>query len=262
MRFPTHHQNQIFGEKMTYESPNERTKDFIVNIRNYFNQDSNKTLFHKRNTIKIIEFEGREYVVKSFKIPHLLNQIVYRFFRDSKAKRSFDNSWRLKKLGVNTPQPIGYVEFPTRFLFKESFYVSDFFDYDFEIRAVFGDKDFEDRENILTKFIEFTYKLHKKKVYHIDYSPGNILVKKGAYGYTFSIIDINRMKFIAFDDDLRMKNLAKLTNDIGDNEFMVKVYADISKIDASVLLPKLEIALKEQGRYLANKKRFKRVKKG
>jgi tRNA A-37 threonylcarbamoyl transferase component Bud32 len=247
---------------MTYESPNERTKDFIVNIRNYFNQDSNKTLFHKRNTIKIIEFEGREYVVKSFKIPHLLNQIVYRFFRDSKAKRSFDNSWRLKKLGVNTPQPIGYVEFPTRFFFKESFYVSDFFDYNFEIRAVFGDKDFEDRENILTKFIEFTYKLHKKKVYHIDYSPGNILVKKGAYGYTFSIIDINRMKFIAFDDDLRMKNLAKLTNDIGDNEFMVKVYADISKIDASVLLPKLEIALKEQGRYLANKKRFKRVKKG
>jgi predicted unusual protein kinase regulating ubiquinone biosynthesis (AarF/ABC1/UbiB family) len=147
-------------------------------------------------------------------------------------------------------------------LFKESFYVSDFFDYDFEIRAVFGDKDFEDRENILTKFIEFTYKLHKKKVYHIDYSPGNILVKKGAYGYTFSIIDVNRMKFITFDDDLRMKNLAKLTNDIGDNEFMVKVYADISKIDVSVLLPKLEIALKEQGRYLANKKRFKRVKKG
>ena len=112
------------------------------------------------------------------------------------------------------------MEFPTRFLFKESFYISDFFDYDFEIRAVFNDKDFKDRENILTKFIEFTYKLHKKKVYHIDYSPGNILVKKGAYGYTFSIIDVNRMKFIEFDDDLRMKNLAKLTNDIGDNEFI------------------------------------------
>ena len=246
---------------MTYESPNERTKDFIVNIKNYFDQESNKTLFHKRNIIKIITFEGKEYVVKSFKIPHLLNQIVYRFFRDSKAKRSFLNSRVLEKIGVNTPQPIGYVEFPTRFLFKESFYISDFFDYDFEIRAVFNDKDFEDRENILTKFIEFTYKLHKKKVYHMDYSPGNILVKKGAYGYTFSIIDVNRMKFIEFDDDLRMKNLAKLTNDIGDNEFMVKVYSNISKIDIKILLPKLQIALKEQGRYLANKKRFKKIKK-
>ena len=247
---------------MTYESPNERTKDFIINIKNYFNQDSNKTLFHKRNTIKIIMFEGKEYVVKSFKIPHLLNQIVYRFFRDSKARRSFDNSRRLEKLGVNTPQPIGYVEFPTRFLFKESFYISDFFDYDFEIRAVFNDKDFKDRETILTKFIEFTYKLHNKKVYHIDYSPGNILVKKITYGYTFSIIDVNRMKFIELDDELRMKSLAKLTNDIEDNEFMVKAYANISKRDEAILLASLKDALKEQGRYLANKKRFKKIKKG
>ena len=69
------------------------------------------------------------------------------------------------------------------------------------------------------------------------------------------------MKFIEFDDDLRMKNLAKLTNDIRDNEFMVKIYSNISKIDIDILLPKLQMALKEQGRYLANKKRFKKIKK-
>ncbi len=245
---------------MSYETLNERHKDFVKNIKIYFNQKSNITVFQKRNTIKRIKFEGVEYIVKSFKIPHLLNQIVYRFFRDSKAKRSYLNSLKLKELGISTPKPIGYVEFPTPFKFKESFYISEFFDYDFEIRAVLSDKDFEDRENILKKFIEFTYNLHKKGVFHIDYSPGNILLKKRGSIYQFSIIDVNRMKFIEFNDDLRMQNLAKLTNDREDNEFMARYYAQIAKFDESMLLEKLNVALLKQQNYLANKKRLKKLK--
>ena len=245
---------------MTYEVANERQKDFILNIKLYFNQKANHTIYDKRNVIKVVEFEGKKYVVKSFKRPHLLNQIVYRFFRDSKAKRSFINSMKLKQLGVSTPEPIGYIEFPTRFRFKESFYISEFFDFDFEIRAVFKDKSFKDRENILKRFIEYTYKLHQKKVHHIDYSPGNILVKRVGDSYEFSIIDVNRMEFVEFDDNLRMQNLAKLTNDREDNEFMARYYAKIANLNETSLLNKLNIALKRQERYLANKKRLKRLK--
>jgi len=200
-------------------------------------------------------------VVKSFKIPHLLNQIVYRFFRDSKARRSFDNSYKLRKIGINTPEPMGYIEFPTRFRFKESFYISEFFDFDFEIRAVLSDKNFEDRENILKKFIEYTYQLHQKKVHHIDYSPGNILVKKIGSFYQFSIIDVNRMEFVPFDDDLRMQNLAKLSNDKEDNEFMARYYAKIAKLDETLLLDKLNHSLLKQQRYLDNKKRLKKLRR-
>jgi len=246
---------------MTYEAPNERLKDFVLNIKNYFQQEKNHTIYDKRNVIKLVEFEGKKYVVKSFKIPHLLNQIVYRFFRDSKARRSFDNSYKLRKLGINTPEPMGYIEFPTRFRFKESFYISEFFDFDFEIRAVLNDKNFEDRENILKKFIEYTYQLHQKKVHHIDYSPGNILVKKIGSFYRFSIIDVNRMEFVPFDDDLRMQNLAKLSNDKEDNEFMAKYYAKIAKLDETLLLDKLNRSLLKQKQYLANKKRLKKIKR-
>ena len=245
---------------MSYEVLNEREKDFVRNIKIYFNQETNKTLYNKRNIVKVVEFERKKYVVKSFKIPHLLNQVVYRFFRDSKAKRSFINSIKLKQLGVNTPKPIGYVEFSTYFRFKESFYISEFFNFDFEIRAVFKDKSFKDRENILKRFIEYTYKLHQKKVHHIDYSPGNILVKRVDDSYEFSIIDVNRMEFVEFDDDLRMQNLAKLTKDIEDNEFMARYYAQIAKLEETTLLSKLNSALKKQESYLANKKRLKRLK--
>ena len=245
---------------MSYEVLNEREKDFVRNIKIYFNQETNKTLYNKRNIVKVVEFERKKYVVKSFKIPHLLNQVVYRFFRDSKAKRSFINSIKLKQLGVNTPKPIGYIEFSTYFRFKESFYISEFFNFDFEIRAVFKDKSFKDRENILKRFIEYTYKLHQKKVHHIDYSPGNILVKRVGDSYEFSIIDVNRMEFVEFDDDLRMQNLSKLTKDREDNEFMARYYAQIAKLEETTLLSKLNSALKKQESYLANKKRLKRLK--
>ena len=245
---------------MTYETNGERTKDFVKNIKTYFDQEDNIVIYDKRNIIKIVEFEKTKYVVKSFKIPHLLNQFVYRFFRQSKAKRSFLNTMRLKMMDINTPEPLGYIEFPTQFLFKESFYISELFDFDFEIRAVFSDENFEDRDNILKKFIAFTHKLHQKKVYHIDYSPGNILVKKVNGIYTFSIIDVNRMKFIEFDDDLRMQSLAKLTNNQADNEFMVKEYARVSKINESLLLEKLNMSLSKQRQYLDNKKRLKRFR--
>jgi len=247
-------------KKAKYKAPNERTKDFVKNIRDYFEQKNNKILYDKRNIIKIIEYENQKYVVKSFKIPHLLNQIVYRFWRDSKAKRSFENSVHLRRIGINTPEPIGYIEFPTRFKFLESFYISKLFDFDFEIRAVFRDLEFADRENILKRFIEFSYNLHKKGVYHIDYSPGNILVKKIDKKYTFSIIDVNRMKFVKLDNRLKMKSLSKLTKNSKDNEFMAKYYAKISKIDERILLKNLKIAVKEEQKYLDNKKRLKRFK--
>jgi len=245
---------------MNFEIPNERQKDFVLNIKTYFNQEKNIVIYDKRNIIKIVEFESKKYVVKYFKIPHLLNQIVYRFFRDSKAKRSFYNSMRLRQMDVHTPEPIGYIEFPTRFKFKESFYISEFFDFDFEIRAVFKDENFEDRENILKKFIEYSYELHQKGIYHIDYSPGNILIKKEANNYIFSIIDVNRMKFLPFNNELRMQSLSKLTSNQKDIDFMVKYYANIANEKEETLSYLLKKYLQKQQNYLNRKLKLKTLK--
>jgi len=245
---------------MYYEVADKRYKDLVINIKTYFNKEENHIICDKRNRIGIIEFDSKKYVVKSFKIPYPLNQIVYRFFRSSKAKRSFINSIKLTKLGIDTAEPIGFIEFSSALKFKESFYISKLIDFDFEIRAVLRDQTFEDRENILKQFMAFTYSLHQKRVNHADYSPGNILVKKTGSSYRFSIVDVNRMSFIMFDEDLRMKNLAKLTNHKEDNELMVRYYAEIASLDEYALLNKLNIALLKQQRYLDNKQRLKKIK--
>ena len=245
---------------MIYKFIDEKFELFIINIKEYFKNRANTILFDKRNIIKIVEYNEKKYIVKSFKIPHLLNQIIYRFFRASKAQRSYENTVKLQDLNINTPYPVGYIEFTTLLQLKESFYVSEFFDYDFEIRAVFKDEAFSDRKNILKKFIEFTYEIHNKGVYHIDYSPGNILIKKVDNEYKFSIIDVNRMKFLQFDNDLRMKSLMKLTNNPDDNKFMAEYYAKIANMDESVLFDTLQFYLDEQQKYLDNKKRLKKLR--
>jgi len=238
----------------------KKYQPFIENIQEMFYHE-NSTLFRARNTVKCLKYNTQLYAVKSFKIPHLFNQIVYRFFRDSKAKRSYKNAVKLQELNVNTPDPIGYIEFPSMYLFKESYYISEFYDFDFEIRAVFADKNFENREEILKGFVKFSYDLHNKGVYHVDYSPGNVIIKKMEDTYEFTIIDVNRMKFIEYDNEMRFKNLSRFSTSSEDLEFIAKNYAKISYIDEAFAIKSLWKYHNKHQKYLGNKKRLKAWKK-
>jgi len=228
---------------------------FSQDIKEYFSK-SDEVITAKRNIIKIIEQNGKKVVVKSFKIPNFINQFAYRFIRDSKAKRSFLNAGELVKLGINTPSPISYIEFFTPFL-KESFYICEYFDYDFEIRDVLKDENFKNRDEILKAFVAFSYSLHQKGVYHIDYSPGNVLIKVKDGEYHFSIVDVNRMKFISFTQNLRFKNLSRFSATKEDTTTIAKEYAKIANIDEAVAIKQLFLYHDKHQQYLKNKKRLK-----
>jgi len=184
----------------------EQFADFLTNIRNYF-QSEDASIHKARNELKIITHAGISTVVKSFKVPHLLNRIVYTFFRDSKAKKSYEYSL---KLGDFAPTPIGYIEFFTNGLLDESYFVSKEFVYDFTIREPLLEKDFPNREAVLKAFALFTLKLHNAGIFHEDYSPGNILIKEKNGEYIFKIVDVNRMRFFKLSCEDRAKNFSKL----------------------------------------------------
>ncbi|HHD81924.1 MAG TPA: hypothetical protein ENK82_06475 [Campylobacterales bacterium] len=233
----------------------EAFASFFENIKKHFLQSD--TSIHKaRNEIKIIEHNTGKCVVKSFKIPHLLNKIIYTFFRTSKAYKSYAYSL---KIAPYAPEAIGYVEFRKFGLLHDSYYVSEYFDYDFTIREPLLEVDFEDRETIFKAFAKFTYELHEKEILHLDYSPGNILIKKEENGYTFKIVDINRMKFKSLSLDERLKNFAKLWIKDEDLKVVVQVYANLCHEDESLCINKaLNFSRKHKNRINA-KKRLKGV---
>lgn len=200
---------------------NAYTKEVIGFIKNF--KDEGK-LFGDgdRNVIKLFEINNAVVNVKSFKIPNLINQIAYRFFRKSKAQRSFEYAQHLEKLNIGTPKPIAYFEESTLLLFKSSYYVSEHLDCDLTYRELTRDLNFPHHEEILRAFTRFTYQLHEHNVLFLDHSPGNTLIKLNDGDYQFYLVDLNRMNFKSLSLEERIKNFARLTI----HKEMVEVMSD------------------------------------
>ena len=205
-------------------------KEHLLNIQSIF-QASDESIHKARNELKIVEIDGTKYVIKSFKVPHFINRIAYTFFRDSKAKKSYLNAIKLQELGINTPEPVGVIEFFKNTLLTQSYFVSLYEAYDFTIREVFHHK-VDDVQTILKEFAAFTYELHKKGVWHVDYSLGNILITKQADGsYKFSLVDINRMHFKHITPQEGLLNFNKFWAQEEDLEFLVKEYTKLASLE-------------------------------
>lgn len=188
-----------------------------------------------RNTIKLFPLGQKQMNIKSFRVPNFVNKIAYRFFRKSKAQRSFEYAQTLIKRGIGTPYPIAYAEERLGLLFGKSFYISEHQESDLTYRTLVQEPDFPDSEKILRAFTRFTYSLHENHIEFLDHSPGNTLIKNKEDGYDFFLVDLNRMNFGKLDFDARMKNFARLTNKKEMVEIMANEYSRIySKTEAEV----------------------------
>ncbi|MCW8896105.1 lipopolysaccharide kinase InaA family protein [Sulfurimonas sp.] len=228
--------------------------NLLKDIKSYFSK-SNNSIHKARNEIKIINFDNKELVVKSFKIPNIINKIIYTFFKDSKAKKSYINSIKIVDF---VPKPIGFIEFRKFGLINDSYFVSENFNYDFTIREPLLDGNFKDKENIFKAFAKFTLKLHENGIFHLDYSPGNILIKKEANNYIFKIVDINRMQFKTLNLDDRLKNFSKLWAKDDDLTTIIKKYSKLTNNDERLCI---EIALKYSQAH-KDRKNAKKRKRG
>lgn len=187
----------------------------------------------ERNVIKIVDLKSKKYTIKSFKIPNIINQVAYRFFRKSKAERSYMYANKLLDLGIKTPFPIAYEIRTTPLLFKKSFYVSELIDCDLTYRELTTDFNIPDHESILRAFTRFTHELHKNGVNFLDHSPGNTLIKRTTEGYEFYLVDLNRMEFGKMDFETKIKNFSRLTIHESMIQIMSNEYAKCTEEEES-----------------------------
>lgn len=193
-----------------------------------FSQSGDQLGKGERNVIKLFDLDEKKINVKSFKIPNLVNKIMYRFFRKGKAQRSFEFANKISEMGIGTPQPIAYYEFPQALFFKRSYYISEHLDYDLTFRKLTHDLNYPDHEVILRAFTRFTYKLHELNINFLDHSPGNTLIKKSNDTYEFFLVDLNRMEFEPMPLEKRIRNFERLTIHKSMIETMSDEYAKCS----------------------------------
>ncbi len=230
-------------------------KEFLLNIKDNFKKN-NQTIHKARNELKVINFNNLDVVVKSFKVPNIINRFAYSFFKSSKAKKSYEYSL---KIGDFTPQPIGFIEFYANGLLEESYFISENFKYDFTIREPLISSYFEAKNELLRAFAKFTFELHQNNILHYDYSPGNILVKKVDDGYRFKIVDINRMKFIPLSTEDRLKNFSKLWMRDEDLSVVADEYSNLISKDSDECI-KIALSFSHKHKSKINmKKRLKGI---
>lgn len=184
----------------------------LLHIIQHFDSEGETFVVGKRNVIKLFRYEDMIVNVKSFKKPSLLFGFIYKFFRKSKAKRSYEYAKILEDKKIGTPKPIAYFENNSALVLKESYYISEHLVPDFIFRDLF-DVYVEDLENILIQFTQFCFKLHESGIEFLDHSPGNTLIKMiSPKKYEFFLVDLNRMNFHEMMDfKTRMKNLNRIT---------------------------------------------------
>jgi hypothetical protein len=202
-------------------------EDIIINFEtkgeDFGNQD--------RNSLKLFKLDDKTLNVKSFRVPNIINQIAYKFFRKSKAQRSFEYANNLIYFNIGTPQPVAYYEFKTLFLFKKSYYISEQQICDLTYRELTTDLNYPNHEAILRAFTRFTFQLHEKGIHFLDHSPGNTLIQINNGDYKFYLVDLNRMEFKALDFKTRIKNFSRLTIHKSMIEVMSDEYAKCSGED-------------------------------
>ena len=213
-----------------------------------------------RNTIKLFDLNGQSINIKSFKIPNLINKIAYRYFRKSKARRSFEYATTLLEKGIGTPQPIAYLENYNWLGLTSSFYVSEHLVTELTFRELVEIPDYPENEIILRQFTQFCFDLHEKGIEFLDHSPGNTLIKKvGDQKYAFYLVDLNRMNFhTTMDFDMRMKNLSRLTPKKEMIAIMSEEYAKFYPQSKEIVFEKMWFFTQEFQQKFAKKQRLKK----
>jgi hypothetical protein len=242
---------------------NQTYKDFessLINCIEYFDSKGEDFIVGQRNKIKIFKLNGKNINIKSFKTPNFINKVAYKYFRKSKARRSFEYATTLLEKGIGTPQPIAYFENHDGFGLKDSYYVSEHLQCDLTFRELVEIPDFPDHENILRQFTRFSFDLHEKGIEFLDHSPGNTLIKKvSEKQYEFFLVDLNRMNFHqSMTFEMRMKNLCRLTPHKEMIMIMANEYAKLSGISEEKIFDailKLTIDFQEK---FYRKKRLKK----
>lgn len=200
-----------------------------------FKYDSGTVIYKGRNELREMDWYGTKVVIKSFRVPNLINRIAYGVFRSSKAQRSFEYAEMLRREGIGSPAPVAYYTERNGLLFTRSYYVSLKSECPYSyVNLMRGD--FPGQEEILRAIARTTAALHEKGYLHKDYSRGNILFRHTDKGVEVEIIDLNRIRFRTVNMEEGCRNFERLPGTPEMFAILADEYAKARGFDANECL--------------------------
>lgn len=207
-------------------------EDFIQQIAQIF-EDEGRTIYKARNEIKVFKVNGLVLNVKRYRVPLIFNRIIYSFFRWPKARRAYEYALRLLDKGFDTPVPIAYQLIYTGGLLGYSYFISLQLPSSYNTMYEVGKHPARENADLFQAFGVYVGRLHEAGVYHADLSPGNILYYCKGKDIHFSLVDINRMRFVSVPLRKGCANFARLWGREEAFRIMAKAYAETRHFDVT-----------------------------
>ena len=167
-------------------------KQFIEQIPVFFNKTGH-ILHDGRNNVKLFEVNNEPLIVKKYKLPNIFQRVVYTFFKKSKAERAYLYAGVFRERGFNTPHEIAYIQINHFGLLKDCYFLSTFTS-DLPLLPVLKQRPI--KTQLVNELAAFLVNLHLKGIMHGDLNLTNILFRQEKECYKFSLIDINRSRFL------------------------------------------------------------------
>lgn len=202
--------------------------DFLLAIPSRMDKEGTWIYGGRRNLIKSFTTpDGTILVVKRYHKPKGINKFVYSWgLRKPKGERAYAYANILKAHGVETPEPVAYMEHREHSFLLDSYLITLQCPYPHRMYEL-GDAPKEVYEPMAKALASFSAHMHDEGILHLDFSPGNILWDKDESGkYHFSLVDINRMRFGKISMEAGCKSFARLWGPKAFIELLVREYAD------------------------------------
>lgn len=212
----------------------EHLRSFIEELPAHFGGEG-RMIHDGRNKIKVFNIEGTEVNVKKYRQPIPINRFIYSFIRKPKGLRAYQYAARLLRHGIETPEPIAYIQENSCGMISDSYFVSMQCPYP-NMMYHFGEEDAESNRGFIEAFGRYMAAVHQARILHKDLSPGNVLYDKLDGKWRFSLIDINRMQFRSVDVRRGCLNFARLWGQPDFFRILAKAYAQARGADPAECL--------------------------
>ncbi len=212
---------------------------FIKSVPERMACGEGEVLYHARNEVRRLNHEGQVFIVKQFKRVNAIQQVIYTFFRPTKAARAYRFAEEFRKRGITTPREIAYIETAEHGLFTTGYFISE------EARGRETHLDLREVKDFDTALADAVARqvvlMHSKGILHGDLNLSNFLYERQADGqFSFVMIDINRSHFTDGwpTDDQCLRNMVRMTHRRDLYTYLVRSYAEIRGWDAETTVSK------------------------
>lgn len=220
--------------------------------------DSDRVIYRGRNIVAVTGGDS-PLCIKQYGRPGIVKGLIYGNLRKPKAMRAFENAIRLRRLGIDTPEPIAYICRISGGRLADSYYVCRYLHDWHDLRGAENRPDFPALARALAHFIK---RLHDAGVLMKDFSQGNTLFRPdGKGGYDFTLIDINRMEFDVRDRRRLMDNFGSALDTPEGLAVLAREYAALGPDPEATVLEATGIYRRRQAR-LWRKRHIKEFLKG